>query len=99
MKKFQKELDLWFKKNKWEYWHQLAQFARLSEEMGELARVLNHLYGEKPKKSTEAKQDLEEEIGDVIYTLICLANSSDVDLDRAIKKSFAKVMKRDKNRY
>ena len=99
MQKYQKELDKWFKKNKWQYWHQLAQFARLVEEIGELARILNHLYGEKPKKSEEKRQELEEEIGDVLYTLICLANSSNVDLDRAIKKSFAKVMKRDKNRY
>jgi len=99
MQKYQKELDLWFKKYKWEYWHQLAQFARLVEEIGELARILNHLYGEKPKKSEEKRQELEEEIGDVLYTLICLANSSNVDLDTAIKKSFAKVMRRDKNRY
>lgn len=99
MKKYQKELDKWFKKNGWKYWHPLAQFARLAEENGELARVLNHLYGEKPKKSTEAKQELEEEIGDVIYTLICLANSTGVDLDKAIRKSFNKVTKRDKKRY
>ena len=99
MKKYQKELDKWFKKNGWKYWHPLAQFARLMEENGELARILNHLYGEKPKKSSEEKQELEEEIGDVLYTLICLANSTGVDLDYAIKKSMKKVMKRDKNRY
>jgi NTP pyrophosphatase (non-canonical NTP hydrolase) len=99
VKKYQEELDRWFKKNKWEYWYQLAQFARLVEETGELARILNHLYGEKPKKSNEATQELEEEIGDVIYTLICLANSTGIDLDKAIRKSMDKVTKRDKNRY
>lgn len=99
MKKYQKQVDRWFKGNKWQYWHPLAQYARLSEEMGELARVLNHLYGEKPKKDDEAKQDLEEEIGDVIYTLICLANSQRIDLDIAIQTSINKVSERDKNRY
>lgn len=99
MRKYQKELDSWFKKNKWQYWHPLAQFTRLVEETGELARILNHLYGEKPKKSNEAKQELEDEIGDVIYTLICLANSQKIDLNKAIRKSLDKVAKRDKNRY
>lgn len=99
MREHQKELDRWFKKHHWQYWHQLAQFARLVEETGELARILNHLYGEKPKKDIESKQELEEEIGDVLYTIICLANSSKIDLDQAIKKSFTKVTKRDKNRY
>ncbi|MBU6152352.1 MAG: hypothetical protein KGR25_12940, partial [Chloroflexi bacterium] len=54
----------------WEYWHPLSQLARLTEEMGELARVVNHLYGEKPKKSTETLQDLGLEMADVVYTLI-----------------------------
>lgn len=99
MQKYQKELDEWFKKHGWEYWHPLSQFTRLVEETGELARILNHLYGEKPKKLSEEKQELEEEIGDIIYTLICLANSQKIDLDKAIRKSLDKVTKRDKNRY
>jgi len=66
MKKYQKELDNWFKKNKWKYWHPLAQFTRLVEETGELARILNHLHSEKPKRDDEAKQNLEE---DHIYLL------------------------------
>ena len=73
--------------------------ARLYEECGEFARLVNHIYGEKRKKSTEAKQELEEELGDILYTLICFANSNKIDLDRAIKKSFAKVIKRDSNRF
>src|SRR3972149_12120818 len=99
MRKYQKELDSWFKKNGWKYWRPLAQFTRLVEETGELARILNHLYGEKHKKDSEARQEMEEEIGDVIYTIICLANSQKVDLDKAIRKSFDKVTKREKNRY
>lgn len=99
MKKYQKELNRWFKENDWKYWSQLSILARLMEETGEFARLVNHLYGEKPKKDNEKKQELEEEIGDILYTLICFANSNNIDLDKAIKKSFKKVIKRDKNRY
>ena len=99
MKKYQKELDLWFKKNKWKYWSPLSILARLYEECGEFARLVNHLYGDKLKKDDEKKQDLEEELGDIIYTLICFANSNKIDMDKAIKRSFKKVMTRDKDRF
>jgi NTP pyrophosphatase (non-canonical NTP hydrolase) len=99
MKKYQEELDKWFKENDWKYWSPLSILARLYEECGEFARLVNHLYGDKPKRNEEEQQDLEEEIGDIIYTLICFANSNNVNLDEAIRKSFDKVMKRDKNRY
>lgn len=77
----------------------MSILARLFEECGEFARLVNHLYGEKKKRKDETKQDPEEEIGDIIYTLICFANSHKLSLDRAIKKSFAKVIKRDKTRW
>ncbi len=99
MKKYQEELDKWFKENDWKYWSPLSILARLMEECGEFARLVNHLYGDKLKKSDEKTQELEEEIGDIIYTLICFANANNVDLDKAIQKSFYKVIKRDKNRY
>lgn len=99
MKQYQKELDRWFKKKKWPYWTPHEILARLVEEMGEVARLINHLWGPKKKKSTEAEQDLEEEIGDVLYSLICLANSNGIDLDRAIRRSFDKTMTRDKDRF
>lgn len=99
MKDYQKELDDWFTKKGWKYWGALSILARLYEECGEFARLVNHLYGEKPRKNTEEDQDVEEEIGDIIYTLICFANSHDLDLDRAIGKSFDKVMTRDRDRY
>lgn len=99
MEKYQKELDKFFKKMDWPYWPPLSILARLTEETGEVARLLNHLYGHKPKKTTEEKQNLEEEIGDVIYTLICLANSQGINLDKAIKKSLDKVKTRDKDRF
>lgn len=99
MKDYQKELDNWFKENNWRYWSPLSILARLFEEGGEFARLVNHLYGDKPKRDDEKEQELSEEIGDIIYTLICFANSNQIDIDEAIRKSFDKVIKRDKNRY
>ncbi|MBI2055089.1 MAG: nucleotide pyrophosphohydrolase [Candidatus Sungbacteria bacterium] len=99
MQQHQKDLDKWFKENKWDYWSPLSILARLFEECGEFARLVNHLYGDKKKKKDEATQELEEEIGDIIYTLICFANSHNINLDEAIRRSFDKVMKRDRNRF
>ncbi len=99
MKKYQKELDMWFKENGWNYWTPHEILARLFEEGGELARLINHIYGPKKKKDSEEKQELEEEIGDILYTLVCLANVHNIDLDKALEKSIGKVIKRDKNRY
>jgi len=99
MEKYQKELDKWFQEKGWEYWSPHEILVRLMEESGELARLVNHLYGPKKKKDTEAKQDVEEEIGDILYTLICYANSNGINLDSAIRKSFDKVITRDKDRY
>jgi NTP pyrophosphatase (non-canonical NTP hydrolase) len=99
MKKYQEELDLWFKKNGWKYWSPLSILARLFEECGEFARVVNHLFGDKPKRSEEKEQELGEEMGDIIYTLICFANSQGIDLDSAIQGSIDKVIKRDKDRF
>lgn len=99
LKEYQEEVDKWFKKKGWRYWKPLAMVARLFEEGGELARLINHLFGEKPKRSDEKKQDLEEELGDLLFTITCIANSQRINLDRALRKSINKVIKRDKDRY
>lgn len=99
MEKHQKQVDQWFKQQGWEYWEPLAITARLFEEGGEFARLVNHIYGPKKKKLDEHKQDIEEEIGDIIYTLICFANAHNIDLDNAIQKSIDKVVVRDKDRF
>jgi NTP pyrophosphatase (non-canonical NTP hydrolase) len=99
MNKSQKRIREVFKNNNFQYFSPLSQFTRLVEETGELARILNHLYGDKPKKQSEAKQDLEDELGDVYFTLVCLANSTGVDLDKGLEKSVSKLITRDKNRY
>ena len=99
MKKYQNKVDAIFKKYGWEYWPPFSILARLFEEGGEFARLVNHMYGPKKKKSTEAKQNLEHEIGDILYTLICFANSNNINLDRAIEKSIATALGRDKTRW
>ena len=99
MKKYQTEIDDFFKKEGWPYWSPLSQMARLSEEVGEVARVLNHMHGDKPKKSSEAEQHLSEELADVVYTVLCLANSHDINMDEAMDAIFEKIRIRDKGRF
>ncbi len=96
---WQKEIDEWLQQHEKPYWEPLSILARITEEVGEVARLLNHLYGDKPKKLTEASQELDQEIADVIYALICLANREGIDLDAAMVKVLNKVKTRDKDRF
>lgn len=99
LKAYQKQIDDWAQTLEKPYWHPLSQFARLSEEIGEIGRLLNHLYGDKPKKTTEAKQELPEEIADALFALFCMANSHDIDLDKAMDAVIAKATNRDAGRF
>jgi NTP pyrophosphatase (non-canonical NTP hydrolase) len=99
MNKGQKQIDNWFKEQSWEYWTPHEILARLTEEVGELARLVNHEYGPKPKKSTERKQEFEEEIGDILYTLACFSNVHQIDLEEALEASIKKSESRDINRF
>lgn len=96
---FQQQVDDYVQTLKTPYWHPLSQFTRLIEETGELARLLNHLYGDKQKKPTEGTQELEEELGDILFTLICLANNESIDLDQALRKAILKMQTRDGDRF
>ena len=69
------------------------------EETGELAREVNHMYGPKPKKPTEDKGDLSSELGDIIFTLACFANSHGINLDDSFRKAMDKCYGRDSQRY
>ena len=71
----------------------------MSEELGEVARVVNHLYGEKPKKPEEPEQDLGLELADLLYTMICLANDKGIDLQRSLEQVLEKYGGRDAARY
>jgi NTP pyrophosphatase (non-canonical NTP hydrolase) len=99
LKDVQKEVDEVLKPFAKPYWSPLSILARIAEEVGELARLLNHIYGDKPKKPTEAKQELGEEIMDVIFACVCLANREGIDLDAEFKKSLDKMRVRDKDRF
>ncbi|WP_343782659.1 nucleotide pyrophosphohydrolase [Alkalibacillus silvisoli] len=81
------------------YFSPLAMMTRLTEEMGELAREINHYYGEKPKKSTEGEKELEEELGDLLFVIITLANSLNIDLNEAFDRSMSKIEIRDQDRW
>ena len=72
---------------------------QLTEEVGELARELNHVYGPKKKKLTEEDKDIPDEIADILFTLACLANSLGLDLDLAFERVMDKHYKRDENRF
>ncbi|MFC2948327.1 nucleotide pyrophosphohydrolase [Virgibacillus sediminis] len=95
----QKRVDEYISQFKEGYFSPLSMMARLSEEVGELAREVNHYYGEKPKKTTEEEKTVEEELGDIIFVLSCFANSLDIDLSEAFDIAINKIETRDKDRW
>jgi NTP pyrophosphatase (non-canonical NTP hydrolase) len=99
LREFQADVDDWIQAVGGGYWSPHANLARIAEEVGELARLINHLYGPKPKKASEASQELGEELADIIYAIICLANSEGIDLETSLSQVIAKVWRRDRDRY
>jgi NTP pyrophosphatase (non-canonical NTP hydrolase) len=99
MKQLQEEVDAYISQFKEGYFSPLAMLARMTEELGELAREINHYYGEKPKKPTEKEKTIEEEMGDLLFVLICFANSLNIDLEEAHNRVMEKFETRDKNRW
>ncbi|MCD7033387.1 nucleotide pyrophosphohydrolase [Metabacillus sp. GX 13764] len=99
MKQLQEEVDQYIGQFKEGYFSPLAMVARLTEELGELAREVNHTYGEKPKKKTEKEKAIEEEAGDMLFVLICLANSLNIDLEKAHDAVMEKFSTRDRDRW
>ena len=94
----QKRVDEWIKMYGVRYFSELTNMAVLTEEVGELARVMSRKYGDQSFKEGE-EQDPAEEMADVLWVLICLANQTGVDLTGALEKSFEKKTKRDKERH
>ncbi|MDR7072522.1 nucleotide pyrophosphohydrolase [Fictibacillus barbaricus] len=99
LKESQEVVDKYISQFKEGYFSPLAMLARLTEELGELAREVNHYYGEKPKKKTEDANTIEEELGDLFFVLICLANSLNIDIDEALTTVMNKFNTRDKDRW
>lgn len=98
IKEAQEAVDRWIKEYGVRYFSELTNMACLTEEVGELARIMARRYGDQSFKEGE-KQDPYEEMADILWVLICLANQTGVDLTDALKKSFEKKTKRDKDRH
>ena len=81
------------------YWPPLTNLARLIEEVGELARELNHRYGHKPKKPDEPEQDLALELADILFVLVAIANEQGIDLEEAFQRVLHKYDTRDRDRW
>lgn len=94
----QERVDTWIKQYGVRYFNELTNMAILTEEVGELARIMARKYGEQSFKEGE-KADLGEEMADVLWVLLCIANQTGTNLTEALEKSFQKKTERDKERH
>ena len=99
MKEMQTAVDDYIGQFKTGYFSPLANLARLTEEVGELSREINHVYGEKKKKASEDDNTIKAELGDNLFVLMCIANSLDIDLTESFDETMEKFNTRDKNRF
>lgn len=99
LKQAQIEVDQWIKTVGVRYFNELTNTAILMEEVGELARIMSRKYGEQSFKAGESGENLADEMADVLWVLICLANQTGVDLEDAFKKNMEKKQKRDSQRH
>lgn len=95
----QKLVNDWIKENGVRYFSEMTNLAILTEEVGELARVFSRKYGEQSCKESDEKYDEADEMADILWVLLCLANQTNVDLTEALKKNFEKKTNRDKDRH
>lgn len=95
----QQRVAAWIAQFEEGYFHPLTNLARLTEEVGELAREINHRFGQKTKKATEPEGDLAMEMADILFVLICMANREGIDLEQAFQRMMAKVEHRDAARW
>ncbi len=99
IKDLQKDVDQWIKTIGVRYFNELTNLAILTEEVGELARIISRKYGEQSFKNKEEENNLGDEMADVLWVLVCLANQTGVDLEDAIKRNIEKKTVRDKDRH
>ena len=95
----QGRVDAWISRFEEGYFHPLTNLARLTEEVGELAREVNHRFGQKTKKPGEPEGDLAMEMADILFVLICMANREGIDLQAAFDRMMDKVDQRDSSRW
>jgi len=99
VQELQQEVDRWINANGVRYFNELTNMAMLTEEVGEVARIIARRYGEQSEKESDKGKDLGDEMADVLFVLLCLANQTDVDLTEAIKKNLEKKTARDSERH
>ncbi len=99
LKQAQQKVDEWIKTYGVRYFDEMTNLALLMEEVGELARIMARTFGEQSFKESDKHKNLEEEIADILFVLICIANQTGIDLTEALEKTLEKKTSRDKNRH
>ncbi len=95
----QQKVDDWIKKYGVRYFNELTNMAILTEEVGEVARIMSRVYGEQSSKQSDLKNELPDELADVLFVLICIANQTGVNLQEAFEKNMLKKTERDSRRH
>ncbi|WP_396194124.1 nucleotide pyrophosphohydrolase [Flavobacterium sp.] len=99
IKNAQQEVDTWIKDHGVRYFNELTNMAQLTEEVGEVARIIARRYGEQSEKESDKNKDLGEELADVVFVVLCLANQTGVDLQAAFDKKMDLKTQRDHDRH
>ena len=99
IKNAQQEVDDWIKTHGVRYFNELTNMAQLTEEVGEVARIIARRYGEQSEKESDKDKDLGEELADVMFVVLCLANQTGIDLQEAFDRKMDKKTKRDHDRH
>jgi len=99
LKQAQEKVDQWIQQHGVRYFNELTNMAQLTEEVGEVARIIARRYGEQSEKASDKTKDLGEELADVLFVLLCLANQTEVDLQAAFDRKLALKTKRDHDRH
>jgi len=99
IKDSQKQVDDWIKQYGVRYFSELTNMAMLTEEVGEVARIIARRYGEQSEKESDKNKDLGDELADVMFVLICLANQTGIDLEEALQRNLDKKTNRDSERH
>lgn len=99
LKELQKSVDAWIQEYGVRYFNELTNMAILTEEVGEVARIMARRYGEQSEKGSDKDVELADELADVLWVVTCIANQTGIDLEEAMKKNFEKKINRDKDRH
>ncbi|MEZ7838379.1 MAG: nucleotide pyrophosphohydrolase [Flavobacteriales bacterium] len=99
LKELQAKVDDWITKYGVRYFSELTNMTILTEEVGEVARIMSRRYGEQSEKESDKNKDLADELADVLFVITCIANQTGVDLEQAMQNNFEKKTKRDSSRH